>query len=172
MRRILSYWWLLLLIVSLGWFEISSFYDAVEIHELVLPSTQATRDVRTIQTALALYRWDHGRYPTAEEGLEALVGKHIARLPQDPWDSRYAYAVTSPAGGIVYSVGQNRADEHGAGDDITAKRDPRICDEYDNHCERHLSAYLLLAVAVAVGIVRVVLWLHRAALKILARLRG
>ena len=37
-----------------------------------------------------MYRLDNLRYPTSEEGLQALVaGNHIRRLPNDPWGHPY-----------------------------------------------------------------------------------
>ena len=170
MRHILSYWWLSL-IVLIGWLVAPAFYEPMD-HA---PIQRAIMDVRHLETALELFRQDHGGYPSAAEGLDALVKAEILRrLPEDPWDSSYVYKVSSTGIGSIYSVGQNRADENGAGDDVTAERNGQICDEYDRHCGRHLRSYVLLSVAsasLAVGIVRVVLWLRRAVLRIAARLR-
>lgn len=65
----------------------------------------AKNDVRTIVSALKLYRLDNGRYPGTEQGLQALVSKpeagripgnwksggYIERLPEDPWSKAYQY---------------------------------------------------------------------------------
>ena len=64
--------------------------------------TRAKGDIRSIETALNLFRLDNFRYPTTEEGLEALVtnpGEAAARnwkpylnsLPSDPWSNTYQY---------------------------------------------------------------------------------
>jgi general secretion pathway protein G len=53
---------------------------------------QATTDLKTLETCLDLYKIDKGRYPTTEEGLQAVVtaGKCKANL-QDPWKHDYVY---------------------------------------------------------------------------------
>jgi general secretion pathway protein G len=66
----------------------------------------ARADIATIAAALKLYRLDNQRYPTTEQGLEALVAKpevaplppnwkpggYLERLPKDPWGRPYLYA--------------------------------------------------------------------------------
>lgn len=63
--------------------------------------------IRNIETALKLYKLDNGRYPSTEQGLEALVEKPTTgtlpknwreggylekkRVPVDPWGGRYIY---------------------------------------------------------------------------------
>lgn len=56
-------------------------------------------DLVALESALDMYRLDNNRYPTTEQGLQALVSKpgvqpepsnyrqdgYIRRLPQDPW---------------------------------------------------------------------------------------
>ncbi|MDP8985937.1 MAG: type II secretion system major pseudopilin GspG [Pseudomonadota bacterium] len=67
--------------------------------------TRAQSDIRAIQTALDLYRLDNFKYPTTEQGLQALVkqpsdptitnyrsGGYLPSLPKDPWNNVYAYA--------------------------------------------------------------------------------
>ncbi|MDY6943027.1 MAG: type II secretion system major pseudopilin GspG [Pseudomonadota bacterium] len=67
--------------------------------------TKAKQDVRAIETALNLYRLDNFRYPTTDQGVEALVtkpnispvpsnykaGGYLGRLPKDPWGNDYIY---------------------------------------------------------------------------------
>ena len=62
-------------------------------------------DLATLQNAIKLYRLDNLRYPTTEQGLQALVsapvtepvpenwaqGGYIDRLPKDPWGADYQY---------------------------------------------------------------------------------
>lgn len=70
-------------------------------------ATRAGSDIRAIETALDLYRLDNFKYPTTEQGLEALVkkpndpsltnyraGGYLKSLPKDPWGNIYHY--TSP----------------------------------------------------------------------------
>src|SRR5690349_18441205 len=66
--------------------------------------TKAKSDIRAMQTALNLFRLDNFRYPTSEQGLEALVkqpadptirnwkaGGYLQnqRLMKDPWGNDY-----------------------------------------------------------------------------------
>ncbi|HET7687963.1 MAG TPA: type II secretion system major pseudopilin GspG [Candidatus Macondimonas sp.] len=63
------------------------------------------QDLRALQTALNLYRLDNYRYPTTDQGLEALVekpsieplppayrkGGYLERMPKDAWGRPYLY---------------------------------------------------------------------------------
>jgi general secretion pathway protein G len=65
----------------------------------------AKQDIASLMQALKLYRLDNHRYPTTEQGLEALVtrpasaplasnwktGGYVERLPKDPWGNPYQY---------------------------------------------------------------------------------
>ena len=65
--------------------------------------TAAKTDVGNLMNALKLYRLDNQNYPTAEQGLNALVVKpsngpaplnwklYIDKLPNDPWGRPYQY---------------------------------------------------------------------------------
>ena len=51
-------------------------------------ATKARADIATLEQGIELYRLDNQRYPTGEEGLQALVaGDYIRRLPNDPWNN-------------------------------------------------------------------------------------
>lgn len=80
----------------------------------------AKQDVATIVQALKLYRLDNHRYPTTEQGLQALVapptlaplapnwkaGGYLERLPKDPWGNAYNYLSPGVRGEIdVFSYG-------------------------------------------------------------------
>jgi general secretion pathway protein G len=66
-------------------------------------ATAAKTDVSNLMQALKLYRLDNGRYPSAEQGLAALVSKpstepvpsnwkkNLDLLPNDPWGKPYVY---------------------------------------------------------------------------------
>jgi general secretion pathway protein G len=61
--------------------------------------TKARADIATLAQGIDMYRLDHLRYPTADEGLEALVsGNYIRRLPDDPWGHPYRYSTPGPDG--------------------------------------------------------------------------
>ena len=80
--------------------------------------TAARTDVNNLMQALKLYRLDNQRYPSAEQGLQALVVKptvgqipinwkpYLDKLPNDPWQHPYQYANPGLKGEIdVYSLG-------------------------------------------------------------------
>lgn len=64
------------------------------------------QDILAIQSALDLYKLDSGRYPTTEQGLDALVHKptaspipnnwksdgYLQKVPVDPWGEEYQYS--------------------------------------------------------------------------------
>lgn len=66
-------------------------------------ATAARTDVANIMQALKLYKLDNLRYPTAEQGLQALVQRpsaapapnnwrvYLDKLPNDPWGQPYQY---------------------------------------------------------------------------------
>jgi general secretion pathway protein G len=66
-------------------------------------STAAKTDITNIMQALKLYKLDNQRYPSAEQGLQALVAKptvgaipgnwksYLEKLPNDPWGRPYQY---------------------------------------------------------------------------------
>ena len=53
---------------------------------------QAKTDLHTLETCLDMYKLDKGRYPSTEEGLQAVVaaGKCKPQL-KDPWGKEYLY---------------------------------------------------------------------------------
>ena len=80
--------------------------------------TAARTDVNNLMQALKLYKLDNLRYPTGEQGLQALVSKpttgtippnwrpYLDKLPSDPWKAPYQYANPGLKGEIdVYSFG-------------------------------------------------------------------
>ena len=78
----------------------------------------ARTDVNNLVQALKLYKLDNQRYPSAEQGLQALVAKptvgaipanwkpYLDKLPKDPWGNAYQYVNPGVKGEIdVYSLG-------------------------------------------------------------------
>jgi general secretion pathway protein G len=65
--------------------------------------TAARTDVGNLMQALKLYRLDNQRYPSNEQGLQALVSRptaepmpvnwkpYLEKLPRDPWGRPYQY---------------------------------------------------------------------------------
>src|ERR1035438_7527483 len=80
--------------------------------------TAARTDVNNLMQALKLYKLDNLRYPSGEQGLQALVTKpsvgtippnwrpYLDKLPSDPWGHPYQSANPGLNGEIdVYSFG-------------------------------------------------------------------
>lgn len=80
----------------------------------------AKSDIRAIMNALKLYRLDNSTYPSADQGLQALVhkpdtgnvprnyrpGGYLERLPKDPWGNDYQYLNPGTHGEVdVFSYG-------------------------------------------------------------------
>jgi len=91
----------------------------------------ARQDIGALMQALKLYRLDNGRYPTADQGLSALVGgsqtgqpgsqrSYMDTLPNDPWGTPYQYLNPGVHGEIdVFSLGADgRAGGEGNDADI------------------------------------------------------
>lgn len=92
----------------------------------------AKHDVTTLMQSLKLYRLDNGRYPTTEQGLQALVARpqgapapsnwrpYLDRLPKDPWGNAYQYLHPGVHGEVdVFSFGADgQAGGSGADQDI------------------------------------------------------
>jgi len=92
----------------------------------------AKQDIASLMQALKLYRLDNQRYPSTEQGLQALVekptstpippnwkkGGYVERLPKDPWGTPYQYLNPGVHGEIdVFSYG---ADAAPGGEDFDA----------------------------------------------------
>ena len=82
--------------------------------------TKARADISAIDEGIQMFRIDNLRYPTSEEGLQALVsGNYIRRLPDDPWDRPYRYVAPGPDG-QPYQVSSLGADGREGGSDENA----------------------------------------------------
>lgn len=96
--------------------------------------TRARQDIRSIETALQLYYLDNFKYPSSQEGLEALIrnpGENVApnwdprgylerrQVPVDPWNNVYQYRYPGQRGGEfdLFSLG---ADGQVGGEGINA----------------------------------------------------
>jgi general secretion pathway protein G len=80
--------------------------------------TAAQADISSLMNALKMYKLDNGRYPSSDQGLQALVTKptsgsipgnwrvYLDKLPEDPWHHPYQYANPGVHGDIdVFSFG-------------------------------------------------------------------
>lgn len=83
----------------------------------------AALQVENLSTTLDLYRLELGRYPTSEEGLDALVEKPTGlegwngpylkngQVPKDPWGFDYHYRYPGEHGGVdIWSLGADNQD--------------------------------------------------------------
>lgn len=88
-------------------------------------------DLVALEGALDMYKLDNSRYPTTEQGLQALVsapsaepharnypeGGYIRRLPQDPWGNDYQLLSPGQHGQVdIFSLGPDGVPE--SNDDI------------------------------------------------------
>ena len=82
--------------------------------------TAAKTDIATMSQALKLYKLDNQRYPSTEQGLQALVtkptsgpsangwkdGGYMEKLPKDPWGNSYQYLSPGIHGEVdIFSLG-------------------------------------------------------------------
>jgi general secretion pathway protein G len=99
--------------------------------------TTAKTQMKNIEAALDFYRMDNGKYPTTEQGLDALVHQpstepvprqyrpegYISggKVPRDPWSGNYEYQAPgqhNPYGFDIWSLG---ADGQPGGKDVDAE---------------------------------------------------
>ncbi|MGB3794919.1 MAG: type II secretion system major pseudopilin GspG [Alteraurantiacibacter sp.] len=85
--------------------------------------TVAQTDLRTISSALKMYRLDNGDYPSTQQGLEALSALptaapvpvnwspsgYLDQVPTDPWGRPYVYTNPGPdaVGFEIRSLGKD-----------------------------------------------------------------
>ena len=95
--------------------------------------TVASTDIRSIGSALELYRLDNRAYPTTSQGLAALVerptsppeppnwveGGYLETLPRDPWGNDYVY-LSPGRDGSGYELVSLGADGQAGGDGTNA----------------------------------------------------
>jgi general secretion pathway protein G len=87
-------------------------------------------NIRALQSALDMYKLDNYRYPTTDQGLEALIeaprtgprpgnwSRYLDNVPHDPWGNEYLYLQPGKFGDIdIFSTGPNgrRGDEDDIG---------------------------------------------------------
>jgi general secretion pathway protein G len=91
---------------------------------------KAKQDIQSLETALTLYRLDNSKYPTTEQGLNALVsqptdptirhwkpGGYLQRVSKDPWGNDYQY-VNPGTHGKEYDLFTLGADNAPGGDGV------------------------------------------------------
>ncbi|WP_426344898.1 type II secretion system major pseudopilin GspG [Pseudoduganella sp. R-32] len=88
-------------------------------------------EISTVMQALKMYKLDNRRYPTTEQGLQALMTKptagpvangwkapYLEKMPKDPWGNPYQFQSPGVKGEVdVFSYGADGL-PGGTGDDI------------------------------------------------------
>jgi len=95
-------------------------------------TTKAQADIRTLGTALDLYRMDNFQYPTTDQSLRALVeqpgdpsvrnwksGGYVQKLSKDPWGNDYQYLSPGTRGG-AYDLWSYGSDGQSGGEGTAA----------------------------------------------------
>ena len=93
---------------------------------------KARQDIRVYETALNLFRLDNYKYPTTDQGLQALVqqpadpsirnwktGGYVDSLKKDPWGYEYQYVYPGTHGN-EYDLFTLGADNQPGGEGINA----------------------------------------------------
>jgi general secretion pathway protein G len=94
--------------------------------------TKAALQIRSIESALKMYKLDNGVYPSTEQGLEALVKKpetgivpkkwrdggylESVKVPLDPWGNPFVYVCPGEYGDFDISSYARDGEKGGEGD--------------------------------------------------------
>ena len=98
----------------LGAFAVSNVFDNPDKARV----TKAQHDIRTLESALEMYKLDNFVFPTTEQGLSALVQKptsspepknwktsgYMKKVPKDPWGNDYQYLGPEDANGRLQII--------------------------------------------------------------------
>lgn len=107
---------------------------------------KAISDIVALENALDMYRLDNGRYPTTEQGLEALIqqpanmadarnyrtGGYIKRLPKDPWGNDYQYLSPGEKGCLMFIPWEQMVRKTGRA--LAQISVTGICRSFSNQC--------------------------------------
>jgi general secretion pathway protein G len=117
------------ILAILGTFAVTNIIDNPDKARV----TKAQHDIRTIESALEMYKLDNFNYPSTEQGLRALVERpngapeprnwkasgYMKKLPKDPWGNDYIYMGPQDTGGRIQIVSLG-ADGQTGGDGLAA----------------------------------------------------
>lgn len=100
--------------------------------------TKAALQIRSIESALKLYKLDNGVYPDTEQGLESLVKKpetgtvprnwreggylDSSKIPKDPWGNPFVYVMPGQHGDFDLSSYGRDGEKGGDGDNADINR--------------------------------------------------
>ena len=95
---------------------------------------KAETEIQGLDAALIQYKTNAGRYPTQEQGLQALVAKPttspipkkhaklLTKIPKDPWGNDYIYKMPGSKNPRKYEIISYGPDgKEGGGDDISSQ---------------------------------------------------
>jgi general secretion pathway protein G len=108
---------------------LAGIVGTVVVNQIDQARTQTARaQIKQLESALTFYQMDNGRFPTTEQGLQALVEKPSGapeprnyrpggylqggQVPSDPWDVPYQYAwpgQRNPHGFDLWTLGADNA---------------------------------------------------------------
>jgi general secretion pathway protein G len=94
---------------------------------------KAKQDIQALEAALTMFRLDNSKFPTTEQGLNALVqqptdpsirhwrpGGYLARLSKDPWGNDYQYQNPGTHNKDSYDLFTLGADNQQGGEGVNA----------------------------------------------------
>jgi general secretion pathway protein G len=95
--------------------------------------TAASVQIANLESVLELYRMDNARYPTTEQGLDALVNEpddarsyppggylQKRRVPEDPWGNLYEYEQPGQNNSHSFDLWSYGADSKPGGEGVDA----------------------------------------------------
>ncbi|GAA5484353.1 type II secretion system major pseudopilin GspG [Haloferula sargassicola] len=97
---------------------------------------QVSTDFKTIESGLLMYQTVNGRFPTTQQGLDALVNKPsstpvpkkwtriMSKVPTDPWGEPYGYKFPGSVDNTTFELISKGADtQQDTDDDISSQKD-------------------------------------------------
>jgi len=95
--------------------------------------TAASVQIANLESVLELYRMDNARYPTTEQGLDALINEpddarsyppggylQKRRVPEDPWGNPYEYEQPGQNNSHSFDIWSLGADSKPGGEGVDA----------------------------------------------------
>jgi len=117
-----------------------------------------------ISSMLQFYKEEKGTFPTQAQGLQALKGDYLREIPIDPWGNNYVYRVKANGDFVLYSIGKNKLDENGFGDDVVLGSKEYKCEDYGINCFdpcefARMVAFFAALIALGVTVILAVAWM-------------